>query len=133
MHELTVARCLVEAACREARRHHAPSVQRLRCRIGVLRQVDHWMLQEAFEVAALGTACEAGRLLIEKVELTALCPNCKVRFPINVGGWCCPSCGSEGDDFSGGDELELISIDVELDDGPTVKNDEASTPCNTGA
>ncbi|MEK6643124.1 MAG: hydrogenase maturation nickel metallochaperone HypA [Planctomycetota bacterium] len=133
MHELTVARCLVEAACSEARRHHAQSVRRLRCRIGALRQVDHWMLQEAFEVAALGTPCETGRLLIEKVDLTARCPKCYVRFPINDGGWCCPSCGSDGDDFSGGDELELISIDVELDDESTVKNDEASTTCNTGA
>jgi hydrogenase nickel incorporation protein HypA/HybF len=132
MHELTVARCLVEAACREARRHHARSVRRLRCRIGALRQVDHWMLQEAFEVAALGTPCETGRLVIEKVDLTALCPTCNTRFPINTGGWQCPSCGSDGDDFTGGDELELTSIDVELDESMEI-NDEGNTTCKTGA
>ena len=115
MHELAAARSLVEAADREARRHDARAVLRVRCRIGVLRQVDSWLLQEAFNVARQGSLCESSRLLIEKADLSAACQECDLRFPVQNGRWNCPVCGAEGADLCGGEDLELTSIDVELD------------------
>jgi hydrogenase nickel incorporation protein HypA/HybF len=116
MHELAVARSLIEAADREARRYGAQAVLCVRCRIGVLRQVDAWLLQEAFNVAREGSLCESSRLIIEKTDLSAACRNCDVRFPLKDGRWNCPMCGGEGADVSGGEDLELTSIDVESDD-----------------
>lgn len=126
MHELAVARSLVDSADREARRHGARAVLCVRCRIGVLRQVDSWLLQEAFNVARQGTLCEASRLSIEKMDLNAACQKCDVRFRLQGGRWNCPVCGAEGVDVSGGEELELTSIDVEADDELTTPTEVAS-------
>ncbi|HKQ47939.1 MAG TPA: hydrogenase maturation nickel metallochaperone HypA [Phycisphaerae bacterium] len=132
MHELAVARSLVEAADREAERFGARAVLCVRCRLGVLRQVDSWLLQEAFNVARQGTLCESSRLLIEKTDLSAACGKCDVRFPIQDGRWDCPACGAEGTDVSGGDELELTSIDVESDDEFTQPSKPTAADCETG-
>ena len=120
MHELAVARSLVESADREARRFGARAVLCVRCRIGVMRQVDAWLLQEAFNVARQGTLCETSRLMIEKADLIAACRECDIRFPLKDGRWNCPVCGGEGADVSGGEDLELTSIDVETDDDWTM-------------
>ena len=119
MHELAVARSLVESADREARRFGARAVLCVRCRIGVSRQVDVWLLQEAFNVARQETLCETSRLYIEKSDPSAACRKCDVRFPLQDGRWDCPVCGAEGADISGGEDLELTSIDVESDDETT--------------
>lgn len=119
MHEFAIARALIDVADREARRMGSAGVHSLHCRIGALRQVDNTLLQDAFQSARLETLCECSRLVVEKVEMTALCPTCKVRFPLKDWHWNCPVCHEEGRDIEGGDELELISIDV-ISDAATV-------------
>ncbi len=116
MHEFSIARSLVEAACAEARRVGASRITKLIFRIGVLRQVDDWLMKEAFDLAAGGSLCDGCILSIEKTHLQALCPQCQVRFAIREWNWNCPTCGAEGEDAIGGDELELLSLDAEIPD-----------------
>lgn len=117
MHEFSVAQSLVEAAVAEAARHGASRVLKMRCRVGVLRQVDGWLLGEAFAIAREGTVCAACELAVEKVYMQALCPACNARFPIQNWDWRCPTCGADGEAPTGGDELELLSLELELPDG----------------
>ena len=133
MHELAVARSLVEAADREARHYGARAVHCVRCRVGILRQVDAGLLREAFNVARQGTLCETSRLLIETTELRAICRVCNVPFPLKNGRWHCPDCGAEGTDVSGGEELELTSIDVDSDDELTTPSGQTAADCKSGA
>lgn len=116
MHELTIATNLVSAACDEARRIGATRVTAVRCRIGELRRIDDELLREAFAAASEGTPCAAARLHVQKVPLRAWCPVCRDDFPVRQWDWSCPRCGREGDLLGGGSELELRSIDVEIQD-----------------
>jgi hydrogenase nickel incorporation protein HypA/HybF len=116
MHEFALARNLVELACSEAAEAGAHRVCRLNCRVGVLRQVDELLMQGAFEIARAGTLCDGATLSIEKTELTARCPSCGQRFAVHEWNSDCPTCGAAGVDFAGGDELVLVSIEVEKDD-----------------
>lgn len=116
MHEFALARNLVELACDAAAAAQASRVCQLRCRVGVLRQVDEVLMQEAFEIARAGTLCERARLTIEKTQMTAHCSLCGERFAVQDWNGDCPRCGAAGTHFTGGDELELVSIEVEKDD-----------------
>lgn len=117
MHEFSIAQALVEAAVTEAGRHGASRVLKVTCRIGALRQVDGWLMHEAFTIAREGTICSACNLAIEMAYMQAMCPACNVRFPVRNWEWRCPACGANGESPMGGDELELLSIELELPDG----------------
>lgn len=110
MHEVSIARALVDLACDQARIAGLLTVTRLNCRIGVLRQVENDMLEDAFHAARVGTRCESAALAIESVPLLGECPSCRRRVAIVDWNWECPDCGAACEALSGGDELELVSI-----------------------
>jgi len=116
MHEFAITRSLIDAAETEARAAGAVRVKALRCRIGVLRHVDDWLIQVAFEAARDGTLCAGATLAVEKAPLTAECPACRRRFAVNDWDWRCPDCATMGVDAAGGDELTLLSIEAEVPD-----------------
>ena len=116
MHEFSIAQALVDAAVEEARRAGAQRVNKLTCRIGALRQVNDWLMQEAFGIARTDTLCADAELVIEKTYLRATCPRCRVTFAVRDWDWTCPTCGALGENPAGGDELELLSLEAEVPD-----------------
>ena len=116
MHEFSIVQSLLEGADCEARRAGATRITRLLCRIGSLRMVDDWLLQEAFKIARVNTMCRDADLVVEKTFMQASCPRCGVRFPVRDWDWSCPTCSTQGVDPAGGDELELISLEAEVPD-----------------
>ncbi len=114
VHEFAVAQSLIEVATEAAARAGAARVTRLHCRIGALRQVDEWLLREAFEMARAGTTCDAAELCVEKTHLRLRCPACRAGFELHDWDWSCPRCGAEGIDPAGGDELELVRLEAEV-------------------
>ena len=114
MHEFSIAQALLDIASREAAGAGASRVTRLTCRIGVLRQVETTLLHEAFEITREGTCCRDAELEIQKTYMHVVCPRCDRRFSVRDWRWQCPACNVEGRNPTGGDELELVSIDVEF-------------------
>lgn len=116
MHEIAIAKAIVEGACAEAHRLGSTGVRRVRCRVGVLRQIDSDLLRDAFELARGESACGRASLEVEAAPMTARCPSCGTGFEIASWDWSCPRCGAEGLDLRGGDELEIVSITPEFVD-----------------
>jgi len=116
MHEFSVAQALLDAALPEAARYGATRITAVACRIGVLRQVDASLLGEAFAAVAEGTVCAGAVLAIERTFLHATCSQCGLRFAVRNWDWRCPHCHGDGVDPAGGDELELVSVDLEAPD-----------------
>lgn len=116
MHELTIARLLVEAAEEEARRHSAVAVTRIDCRIGRLRQVDGSLLQEAFDVARGGSLASGAALTVTPVGMRLACRACEHTEDLEDWRFDCPQCFSNDVELSGGDELELTSLGLAVDD-----------------
>lgn len=117
MHEFSIVQSLLSVAEQEARRAAATKVTKMTCRIGSMRHVDDLLLCEAFEMARADTICAECELVVEKTRMLARCPRCDVRFPVDNWDWACPTCGEIGVDATGGDELELLSIEAEVPDG----------------
>ncbi len=116
MHEFSIAQGLIEAATAAAQQAGARAVTILRCRIGIIRQVDNSLLTDAFELAREGGLCSKALLDIEKVPLRAQCTACDEPFEVDDWNWRCPKCDGESRGLVGGDELELVSIEAEVDD-----------------
>jgi hydrogenase nickel incorporation protein HypA/HybF len=116
MHEFAIARNLVEAACEEARCAGALRVNRVYTRIGVWRMLESWLMQEAWVIACEGTLCEGGELLIEKIPALMECTSCGHRVALDHWPGRCPACGAEDGRLSGGDELELTKMDVDVNE-----------------
>lgn len=113
MHEFAIARGLVEAAIEAGRSAGIGCITRLRCRIGDMRQVDGWLLDEAFAAVREGTPCATATLGVERTRMEMDCDACGRSFLVKDWDWCCPDCGACGVNAHGGDELELIGIDGE--------------------
>ncbi len=113
MHELAIARALVELAGEHARRAGAGRISRITCRVGPLRMIEPDALIAAFEIASSGTPCACASLEIDPSPLTLQCPACEVRFQAAHWEAVCPQCNASARLLSGGDELELCSIEAE--------------------
>ena len=116
MHELSVARSLIEVACEAASRQGANRVVSLRVQIGALSSVVKEAIVFAFEIAAAGTACEGATLLIDEIPVTAMCPRCGVARELRTSyDFSCAACGTMMSEIVAGRELDLVSLEIEAD------------------
>jgi hydrogenase nickel incorporation protein HypA/HybF len=120
VHELAIARAIVDAAERHA---EGRQVSVVRVRIGRLRQVVPESLPFYFEIAARETPCEGAALEWERVPSRLRCGACHEEWdpappPAHdqaelIVRFRCPSCESSDHSVVSGDELTVESIDVE--------------------
>ena len=110
MHELSVARAVIDIATRHAGGRRVTAVQ---LRIGHLRQVVPDSLTFCFEHAARGTACEGARLEQELVPARLACEACDHGWELDAAVFRCPLCESGAVRITSGDELCVESVEVE--------------------
>jgi hydrogenase nickel incorporation protein HypA/HybF len=113
MHELTIARHLVDLACEHAREQGADRVKGLQVRLGVLSGMLK-PLYFCFDAAARGTMCEGAVLEIDEVPLTVMCPRCATpKTPRTHHIFRCPTCGSPTPRVVTGREMQLVALELE--------------------
>ena len=113
MHELSIAHALIDLA-----REHVPKgaqVRTVRVRVGPLQAIDNDAMQFAWAAATEGSALKGSELSLEWLPWILNCTECGRRW--RSENWSAPcTCGCTSVDPTGGDELTLLSIDV--DDEP---------------
>ncbi len=114
MHELSIARSVVDLAVQAASDDAAERILRVGVRVGAFSGVDAGALDSAFQVARLGTAAEAAALEIDTVPLVCHCEGCDVDFDVDDrhGVARCPRCGVPSGDIRSGMELEVSFVEV---------------------
>ena len=118
MHELTLAKCLIDLVGEQAAEKGASRVTRIHVRLGVLagimRSLDTW-----YSTAIRGTICENAVLELEEVPLTVRCPTCdEVKAPPGLYNFRCPDCGTATHEVVTGREMQLVSVELDYDDSP---------------
>jgi hydrogenase nickel incorporation protein HypA/HybF len=113
VHELTIARNIVEIVSCAARDAEAIRVLAVRVRIGVLTAVVPTALASSFEIAALGTVLEGSRLEVNVSSAIIHCSVCSRDAGLHdITRFACPGCGTPTSDLRSGRELEVESIEV---------------------
>jgi hydrogenase nickel incorporation protein HypA/HybF len=111
MHELSIARALLELAAR-----HLPAdgvdVRGLRVAIGGASGVVPAALDLAFRAAAADTRFAGAQLTIEPVPGRSRCTACATEFAFEGLLGHCPVCGAPGGELLAGDGIELRAIEV---------------------
>lgn len=110
MHELSIAQALMDLADR-----HVPpgaALRRLVVQIGILQAIDPGAMQWAWRAATSGGAHEQAELELEYLPGTMRCMDCGREWQDDRIDVRC-ACGSSSTVPRGGDELTLLSIEVD--------------------
>lgn len=122
MHELAICQALVSqvegvAGPRAAR------VRQVRIGVGALSGVEPQLLQFAYPLACAGTQAEGSQLVIERTELRVRCRGCGAETAAAPNRLLCGSCGDWRTDLLSGDELLLLTVELETNES------EVEAPC----
>ncbi|MCP4593818.1 MAG: hydrogenase maturation nickel metallochaperone HypA [bacterium] len=115
MHELSIARALLDTALATASEHQATRIGCIHLRIGGLCQVVAESLRGAFEILAEGSIAKDATLEIETVPSVWRCAECGRTLAVESAPEVC-CCGSRDRSFEGSDELTMTSMDLECAD-----------------
>ena len=112
MHELGIAQGIIERMEKTAREQNA-AVIRVGVRIGELSAVDPDALSFGFEVLTKDTPFQDVKLEIEFCRRVQRCRDCAHQFETEAMFTECPKCGSPNTVLIGGDELDIVYMEVE--------------------
>jgi len=113
MHELSIAMSVLDMAAEEAQRRQA-RVLAVHVRLGPLSGVVPHALASAFELAREGTELADCRLVMEEVPIMIYCSACAAEKPAeSMQSLRCGDCGTPAARIVGGQELELVALELE--------------------
>lgn len=115
MHELSIAQALIEQADDVAKQNRARRVTSITVAVGAISGVDHDALKFVFPMAAEGTVAEEANLIVDTVPAQVLCHACNQVSTPELPSFACLKCGSDKIEITGGRELMLKSVDVDVD------------------
>jgi hydrogenase nickel incorporation protein HypA/HybF len=110
MHELAIARAVVDIAERHAR---GRKVVRVEVRVGHLRQVVPDSLRFAFELLTREGALRGAELEIAQVPAAGRCRACGAQSELAELPLACARCGSLDVELTSGEELYVEELEVE--------------------
>ena len=112
MHELALARSLIDLVDDYAASNGARTVKRINVRLGQMSAMTR-ALFFCFNSAARGTSCEGAILNIDEVLLTVRCRHCDdIKSPSGRYNFRCPDCGMPTPEVITGREMQLTSIEL---------------------
>lgn len=113
MHELAVCQGLMGQLEEIAEREQAERVTRVRLQIGPLSGVEPRLLGDAFPIAAAGTLAEHATLEIDDQPVRVRCLSCGAESDATPNNLVCRQCGDFRTQLVSGDEMLLLSVELE--------------------
>jgi hydrogenase nickel incorporation protein HypA/HybF len=112
MHELSIAENILEIIENYRADRGFARCSSVKLKIGLLAAVDEEALRFAFEAITEDTPHRGVILEVEKSFPWAQCA-CGKGFEVRELVYLCPDCGSPRAKLEGGDELDILSLEVE--------------------
>ncbi|MCX8053844.1 MAG: hydrogenase maturation nickel metallochaperone HypA [Armatimonadetes bacterium] len=113
MHEIAIARQILEIALKRAEQVGAKKILAVRAKIGEFTAVVPESLRFCFDAVTAGTIAEGATLDIEEIPLAAECAVCRKPFVPDKVRFSCPECGGREVEITSGRELDVESMEVE--------------------
>ena len=116
MHELAICQSLINQVESIALEHHAKSVSLIVVGIGPLSGVEAQLLKNAYPIASAGSVAENTELVIEYLPIKVKCNKCGCESDALPNKLVCKQCGDWQTSLVSGDELLLMSVELEKDE-----------------
>ena len=129
MHEFSTAVGIVDTVTGVARQHNATRIKKIELIVGQFSMLNHDQLKFSFEIASEGTLAEGAELIIEEQKGQIDCQECNYSGPVQdqkkevdhfvvdlTNIFECPKCHSNKTKISGGRDIYVNNIEVELPD-----------------
>lgn len=113
MHEYSIVQALLEKTERLAQENDATKVLKLVIKIGVMSGVEPHLLEIAFDTFKEKTICDGAELVMDIQPLTITCQECGTRSELETINYCCPDCGSVNIHVVDGEEMFLMTLEME--------------------
>lgn len=118
MHELALCQALMTQVETIAREHRAERVTSITLGMGPLSGVEAQLLQHAYPIASAGTVAEGAELSIQTTPVRVRCNSCGKTGDALVNRLVCGHCGDWRTELVSGDELLLVSVELDRTRAP---------------
>lgn len=116
MHELSIAYDLVETAVAAAEAHHLSQIDVVRLRLGAMSGVVKEALLFGYDIATENTLLAGSRLEIEELPVIIYCPQCQIEQTLDtIQYFCCPVCDTPTSHIVQGKEIEIVSLEYDVE------------------
>lgn len=113
MHELSVCLSLMQQVEQIAIEKNAQRVTRIVLNIGPLSGVEPDLLRQAYPLAAANTVAAEAELVMESADIVVRCSQCATESKVSANRLLCGSCGDYRTQVVSGDELTLMSVELD--------------------
>ena len=113
MHELAICQSLMDQVEQIASERDAQSVICIVVGMGPLSGVEEQLLKNAYPVASAGTIAENAELIVENLPIKVRCNQCGSESEATPNKLTCRQCGDWRTTLISGDELMLMSVELE--------------------
>ena len=113
MHEYSVVRALLEKIETIADENDAQRVTKVITKIGVMSGVEPHLLEIAFNTFKEKTICDGAEFIMNIQPLTIRCLECEMCSELEVIHYCCPKCESLKIEVVDGEEMYLMTLEME--------------------
>lgn len=107
MHELSIARTIVDIVNAEIEKHKIAALEEIGIRCGNLSGVDPEALSFGFHAMTADTPLAGVRLAIRRLPVLGRCRSCANEFTVEEFMFACPLCGAANTEMIQGDELDI--------------------------
>ena len=112
MHELSIAKSIVEIAEKEVQKAAAHRVEEIELDIGRLAGIEYESLEFVWDVAVRQSVLSAAKKTINRLPGKGKCMECATEFELQNLFDACPTCHHYFNEIIGGKELRIKSITI---------------------
>ncbi len=113
MHEYSIVSSLINMCEKYAKENSATKVTKLYVKIGKISGVEPELLKVAFDTFKNESICFDSELVMDIEDVVIKCLDCKTESVIQIKSFECPKCGSENFSIIAGEEMLLMSLEME--------------------
>lgn len=113
MHEYSIVQALLDQCEEHAKANNAKKILKVVTKIGVLSGVEPDLLKTAFDTFKEGTICEDAEFVMNIQKLLILCKECGKESLQEELITACPKCNSLNTEVVDGEDMYLMSLEME--------------------
>jgi len=113
MHEYSVVQALLEQVEDIAEQNEATKVSKIIVKIGVMSGIEAHLLEIAFNTFKEKTICDQAKFVMNIQPIKIRCRSCQEENELQEIHYCCPKCSSTDVDVIDGEDMFLMSLEME--------------------